>query len=276
MESYNLKKFAEELKKQRVKKKIALLQIKNRTRIDIKYLEAIEEGNFEVMPEVYIRAFIREYAESIGLNPQETLKKFDSAKEGKAPETEKEKSDTEEKHELKFEESPAEVPQTAQKIVKPWLVPAIAGGVVLLLAVIIYFAFFNTKNEIVVEEKPYEEIVKENSSRFELTEKETVPPVKQEAKADSLLLKIVATDTSWVQVNADSNSVKDFILYPGRSKKLKALKFFDVITGNSGGIKFLLNGDSLYFKGAKGKVRRVMINRRGLKFLKIKKKNAKG
>jgi cytoskeletal protein RodZ len=275
MESYNLKKFADELKKQRVKKKITLLQIKNRTRIDAQYLQAIEEGNFEIMPEVYIRAFIREYAESIGLNPAETLAKYESAKEGKTLKKDEGAKKTE-KEELKFEDvgSP-ETSQVPQKAFQPWLVPSIAGGIVIVLALIVYFAFFNSKDEIIVKEKPYEEIVKENKSRFELTEKESAPP-KIKTKTDSLKLKIVATDTSWIKVTLDGDSAKDFILYPGRSKKMKALKYFDVITGNSGGVKFLLNGDTLDFKGYKGRVRHILIDKSGIKYVNKKKKNGQG
>ncbi len=275
MESYNLKKFAEELKKQRVKRKITLLQIKNRTRIDAQYLQAIEDGNFEVMPEVYVRAFIREYAESIGLDPAETLTKYESAKEGKAFKKEEEVKKSE-KEELKFEDAGiSETTSVPRKAFKPWMVPALTGGIVIMLVLIVYFAFFNSKDEIVVVEKPYEEIVKENKSRFELNAKESAPP-KVETKIDSLNLKIVASDTSWIKVTLDGDSTKDFILYPGRSKRMKAMKFFDVITGNSGGVKFLLNGDTLDFKGAKGRVRHVVINKSGIKYVKRKKKNGQG
>ncbi len=272
MEAYNLKKFSEELKKQRVKKKISLLQIKNRTRIDVQYLEAIEESNFDVMPEVYIRAFIREYAETIGLDPKETLEKYDAAKKGKILKKEKEE-EIERKEELKFEEENlSETPQAPQEAFKPWMLPAIVGGTIVLLALIVYLAFFNSKDEIIVKEKPYEEVLQENKSRFELTEKEKKNvPVK--VNTDSLLLKIIAKDTSWCNVVADGKVSKDFILYPQRTKKLKALNYFDVRIGNSGGVKILLNGDTLDFKGAKGKARHVLIDKEGIKPVKVQKKN---
>ncbi len=272
MESYNLKIFAEELKTQRVKKKVSLLQIKNRTRIDVQYLEAIEKGNFDVMPEVYIRAFIREYAESVGLDPQETLSKYDYAKSGKVPKKEEEKPEKG-KEELKFEEeAPSAETEAVRKTIQPWLTPAIIGGIVFVLFVVLYLVFFSSsKDEIVVEEKPYEEIVKENRSRFEVAEQEGIPPAK--TRVDSLELKIIAVDTSWIQVTLDNGSSKDFILYPGRTKRLKTANWFDLRIGNSGGVKLLLNRDTLDFKGVHKKPRHLLIDSNGLKFVKAKKKN---
>jgi len=76
-------KFAEELKSARETKGLTLQQIASRTRIDLKFLQAIEDSNYDILPELYIRAFIKEYAQTLDLNPNETLQKFDIAKWGK-------------------------------------------------------------------------------------------------------------------------------------------------------------------------------------------------
>ena len=46
MSSESLKKFSEELKTHREKNDVSLQQIHGRTRIDIKFLKAMEEGKF--------------------------------------------------------------------------------------------------------------------------------------------------------------------------------------------------------------------------------------
>ena len=84
MGNEHLNNLANELRTAREKSKITIDQIFIKTRIDRKYLNAIESGNFSIMPEVYIRAFVREYAKSVGLDPEEIIKKFDAAKFGKA------------------------------------------------------------------------------------------------------------------------------------------------------------------------------------------------
>ena len=84
MSSEYLKQLSEELKEAREKSKLTIEQIFTKTRIDKKYLNAIENGNFSIMPEVYIRAFIKEYAKAVGLVPSDILSKYELAKEGKS------------------------------------------------------------------------------------------------------------------------------------------------------------------------------------------------
>ena len=75
-----LKKFAAELKSIREKKAISLSEINDKTRIDLKYLNEIENGNFDALPEVYMRAFLRKYAAMLELDEDEILSKFEFAK----------------------------------------------------------------------------------------------------------------------------------------------------------------------------------------------------
>ena len=78
-----LKKFAEELKIARESKEISLQQIANKTRIDIKFLNAIESANFDILPEIYIKAFIKEYANLVELDPKEVINKYEFARTGR-------------------------------------------------------------------------------------------------------------------------------------------------------------------------------------------------
>lgn len=78
-----LKKFASDLKAYREKKKISLLHIANETRIHISNLERIENGEFNFMPPPYIRAFLKQYIKSLGLDEKEMLYNFDLAKSGR-------------------------------------------------------------------------------------------------------------------------------------------------------------------------------------------------
>ncbi|MDH7605836.1 MAG: helix-turn-helix transcriptional regulator, partial [Melioribacter sp.] len=80
MASEALIKFAEELKFIRVEKGISLQQISNHTKIDIKFLQKIEEGDFNFLPEIYVKAFIKEYAQTLELDPYDVIKKFVEAK----------------------------------------------------------------------------------------------------------------------------------------------------------------------------------------------------
>ncbi len=271
MKNEALIEFAEKLKKAREKKRISLQQIKAQTRISIEYLEAIEKADFDVMPPVYMRAFIKEYAETIGLNGAEILAEYDAIKTGKKP-PEATETETVKREEETVPPTFTDEPGTHSSAPSPsgspqWIVPASVVALIVVAAAIIYLAFFRSSDEILVEEKPYSEIVKENQSRFE----EPTPPSQSVTPravpaVDSVRLKLIATDSCWVKVNFDGDSLKttDFIMFKGHVKTLKAERIFKLVLGNSGGIKILLNDDTLRFNGAKGKVKTLIINKNGI------------
>ena len=69
--------FFEELKDLRKSKDVKLIDISNSTKINIKYLEAIENGNFDALPNIYIRLFIRTYCEFLLIDSDEVLNKYE-------------------------------------------------------------------------------------------------------------------------------------------------------------------------------------------------------
>jgi len=69
--------FYTELKNIRNKQEIDLSEVANRTKINIKYLEAIESGDFSFLTIVYVRLFLRAYALEIGADPEDALKQLD-------------------------------------------------------------------------------------------------------------------------------------------------------------------------------------------------------
>jgi len=78
-----LQTFAEDLKYFREKKNLTLKDVALDTRLNMSVLESIETGDFTFQPQTYIRAFLRQYAKSIGLNPDEILKDYEQAKNGR-------------------------------------------------------------------------------------------------------------------------------------------------------------------------------------------------
>ncbi|MFD0869117.1 helix-turn-helix domain-containing protein [Paenibacillus residui] len=76
------------LKKQRLEQGISLEDLQETTKIRKRYLEAIEEGNYKVLPgNFYVRAFIKNYAEAVGLDPNELLKLYSNVLPPTEPET---------------------------------------------------------------------------------------------------------------------------------------------------------------------------------------------
>ena len=74
------------LRRQREAREVGLREIAERTKISLRYLEALEENRFALLPApVFARGFLREYARYVGLNPDEVVNHFLAAQglEGK-------------------------------------------------------------------------------------------------------------------------------------------------------------------------------------------------
>lgn len=67
------KEYWESLKKIRLQKKIPLEDLQRKTKINIRYFEAIEKGDFSAIPEAYGRLFLKTYAQELGLDFEEIL-----------------------------------------------------------------------------------------------------------------------------------------------------------------------------------------------------------
>ena len=67
-----------ELKEIRLEKGIELEEISEKTRIRLDYLQRIEEGDFTVAPEPFLRAFLREYGEFVGIDPKLVMLKYEN------------------------------------------------------------------------------------------------------------------------------------------------------------------------------------------------------
>lgn len=67
------------LKEARLAKGMSLDELQDATKIQKRYLIGIEEGNYSMMPgQFYVRAFIKQYAEAVGLQPEELFEQFKS------------------------------------------------------------------------------------------------------------------------------------------------------------------------------------------------------
>lgn len=67
------------LKEARVAKGYSLDDLQEITKIQKRYLIGIEEGNYSIMPgSFYVRAFIKQYAEAVGLNAEQILTEYRS------------------------------------------------------------------------------------------------------------------------------------------------------------------------------------------------------
>lgn len=69
--------FGNWLRRQREAREISLRDIAERTKIGIRYLEALEEDRFDILPApVFTKGFLREYARYVGLSADEVINHY--------------------------------------------------------------------------------------------------------------------------------------------------------------------------------------------------------
>jgi cytoskeletal protein RodZ len=72
-----IKNIGETLKTARKKKNVSLLEAEEETKVRVKYLEALEEGRYEILPaKVYTVGFLSKYAEFLEINKEPLIKQF--------------------------------------------------------------------------------------------------------------------------------------------------------------------------------------------------------
>lgn len=260
----SLESFGEELKKYREQRQVTLASISEITRISEKMLESIEAGKFSIVPQAYIRAFLRAYAQAIGLDGDETLRRYDAVNQeirsaaeewvnrGKTPPAKMERS---------VEDTVARTSGVS--------LPSILIAVVALLAVagVIYLA---NRGEPVPTQEPLSKVPFDRAiheSEAVVTQPEiALPPVVQAKPAiDSLRLEITTTDSLWVSLVIDGARRGEYLFPPGRVRSWAAKDQFVISMGNAAAATFRLNGKELGALGRRGAVaRNILITQAGV------------
>ena len=242
--------FYKELKELRVSKEISLEDLQSKTKINIRYLEAIESGNFEVLPTPYLRLFIRAYALEIGGDANRALEQLDSFigvsnKSVKSSIKPTEKEDTNFNDEFKFFSLLA---NTNFKLRKDILKVSLLSVLFIFSILIIKKIFSNEVTQI--EENSFnvqtnqikiisDEDLLKNYTEDKFIEKSltTSPPFFFSINADSEIGILVEQDT-----------LKPYtkFLYPGTEVNLEGfISSAKLIFTNTNKIKARLNGEDL-------------------------------
>jgi cytoskeletal protein RodZ len=317
-----LDRLAEELREARKKTGLSLLQVSAKSKIDIKFLEAMEKGNFSFLPEIYVKAFIKDFSNIVDLNPDLMLKKYDAYKMGrnyeevKPPEivypttsegirsdesiesrekgipkreniiTGSAESSPKKRKSFKYHKreksgsSAQNTPiQTFDAVARKTsmepddekrrrnLMLGFAGAAVFILLLLVYFLFFKKDTEIVVTERPIEEVIKENKERFSEPARSSIDKQEETQTGDSLSLLIKANDTSWVKIILDDSDEEEFILFPQSQKIIKTGNNYKITFGNYSQIELSLNNEPLDLGNNRKSVVHVLIDSTGLKYL---------
>jgi cytoskeletal protein RodZ len=248
----------EELKHAREERGIPLAQISDITRISEEYLQAIESGNVKILPQAYVRAFLREYADVVGLSPDDIMRKYDALVGGSVGHS-----------------APAPPPATttappapadlqARSEQKPSLWNATTARIALAVAavailVIIGWNLAGRRSEPVTEEIPFQNVIKQEEQRLSPAQAPPATPAPitiatSVSPSDSLILRATTNDTVWLMIVRDDLPSLEYLFPPNAHASWKARNRFLVTLGKAAAVEFTLNQTPIGTLGKPGTV----------------------
>jgi len=235
----------QELKRERELRGISLKEIADSTKINVRFLRALEEDRLDMLPEQFFtRGIIRTYAKYLGLDEQSVLNTY---LEGLQTQDTQETSNEDKKPEER------ESPESLPKEKKISLLFALMVLVILALIIVMYFVFRK-------DESPPPDTSKMESTVQNTQEKPiTTPPITQEEpeiKQEELNIEITVQQETWLEIFADQEMVDSGIKVPGERLQFKAFQEFLIHIGNAGGITYTINGEEGIKFGEPGAVQR--------------------
>ena len=261
-------KFFKKYKKLREDQKIDLTDIENRTKINIKYLAALEAGNFDLIQEPYTRLFLRAYINEIGADPDEAISelteyllKKDNPESEEAEKTEQEKTTSEEKKKEisnqsnikknKFQDISLESEEknvNTRTSISPNLIKGILFIVawVVIIIIIRNITIDNKNDNTNAQTNQIIESVT-NITGFEELQADFIEVSSQQTAIEQslpLIVKIVSNKALGIVSVQDSMEVISISIVAGDQKTFSFDTNLDILLHHTEGINIFINGES--------------------------------
>ncbi|MFZ5943635.1 MAG: helix-turn-helix domain-containing protein [Bacillota bacterium] len=233
------------LKNARLSAGLSIGDIEERTKIRSKYLEAIEEENFEILPgKVYVKAFVKSYAKSLDLDNDKALLEFLDSKYNANPET---------IEEIKYKQ---------EKIVlsRGWNKKAVSITLGI-AAIILLFMVQRIYNNYLHQEPYTPPPISQNQIPSEEQKEQSAHVPIMETKPEKIILGIEIIDVGaqkeacWIQIAVDSQLVYEGTLFQGDFKTVEGKEKISITLGNAGVAKISIGDKDL---GVLGKLNQVV------------------
>ena len=239
------------LKSLRRERKIDLEAIEKRTKIDLKYLKAIENGKFEILPSTYIRLFLKAYCVEIGADPVDALHQLDELSNINKKKKKKDSTDTGENIFTKNNEaedinesSKIESSKNPYQKKTEWLK---GFSMILLLLFSIYIIKkIVTNNENSSMDNNIEQISSLNPiTDFELINDFIIDKTNSGSidVAPPFMVKIISRkENIWIRTEADSALPIENILNSSNQDNFSFVKGFDLLVNPAKNVDIFWNG----------------------------------
>jgi len=224
----------QDLKKEREARGMSLQDIADTTHVSLRYLEAVESDQWEVIPGAFfIKGVLRNYARAVGLDEVQLIAR--SSKAGIIP-----------RDESNGGRAPSAAPRASAK--RTLSSAALAALALIILSFAVYFLTRPEKPR-PAPEKALSVIEVQPTAPLE-----PKPAPVLEPEETGLRMTIAFRERTWIQVYADGQLVLDGVKLTGDSAQVRAQRELLIHLGNAGGIDGTLNGKPFRSFGRSGAV----------------------
>lgn len=243
-----MKEIGKMLKEKREKLNLSLADVHKATKVQEKYLKAIEDGDSTIFfADVYYKSFVRSYSRFLGLEPEEIINMLNLKN--------KEKSLKDESENKSIKKSNCKNQSDIKKLL-------IILGIVIAVILSIFILTFGRKvlNEAEnSHNESYQELPSkqtENDTLDDANDKENVldkhesnailaEDKQQATSSNKQEIEIIAKDTVWIRLDRDGKTIYEGNLYKGQRKVWDADKSFTLKAGYASGIRVFFNGQEV-------------------------------
>jgi cytoskeleton protein RodZ len=216
------------LREARYRQQLDLPEIEQATKIRSRYLRALEEETFDLLPaQTYVKGFLRTYADYLGLDGQLYVDEYNSRY-----------SAGEEEHEPVVARRTSSISRRHRRLESRGVLLALAGIGVLLALVIAAFKFSDTGNQAILNLST----TNGKTSTSVSTNQRTHPTAPKPARFRLFLT--AAYGNSWMNVRSGSQNGRDRFngtLLQGHSLYFRGRRLW-INFGNAGNLTATLNG----------------------------------
>ncbi len=270
------------LKAEREKKGLTIKDIEQETSIRAAYLEALEEGRYDVLPsEVYVKGFIRNYAEFLQLDPAPLVQEYREELHGAdaAPVAEKTPKTTSMVNERAPFSSGSDFHERVEKSHRKQIIMTVVAAVVIAFVGSIYYFFGEDPSASKPQQPAQQAATQQPQTQAAQTTQQAQPvqPAAQNvqppaqnqtaqtaqqpastlgntasAAAGQTDVSALFTGRCWIQAVADGKVVYEGTAEANQTLRWTGKKEVVVTAGNAGAIDVTYNGQRIGKLGKEG------------------------
>ena len=245
--------FYEELKSLREKQGIDLEEIHNRTKINLESLQAIESGQFDILPTPYVRLFIKAYAIEIGGDTNETLNQLEHHLNlmGRESSLESKRKRTRRSSGPSPESDQKHLPPKPSRSLRSTLTKILPIVIIWFFAIIIFHKIYQvpkntdfSEQNIINGTNYISEEKLLSDYKLEKSDEKAISSISTEITSP-FSLKIIPSQIVECLVKEDTLPSQNFVKKSGEVSTFLIERRLDILLNHTLGIKVTLNGEPL-------------------------------